>query len=229
MTFELNKIHNVDARVLLGAMESGSVGLLLTDPPFGQNLGYGRGQLGERYIEGDTDLGWLPEIADEAWRVLANDKSLLIFCQWRTYSEFEKELKRVGFQVRSVAIWDKGNAGLSGGGFAEQYEQIIVCRKGEARETRYSGNVFNYPRLNGRPIHPHEKPIKLIKKLIDLTSVATDLVCDPFAGSGTTCIAAEQLGRRWVASEIDGEHFRNATERIVRWRAQGVLDFDQRI
>lgn len=133
MTFELNKIHNVDARVLLGAMESGSVGLLLTDPPFGQNLGYGRGQLGERYIEGDTDLGWLPEIADEAWRVLANDKSLLIFCQWRTYSEFEKELKRVGFQVRSVAIWDKGNAGLSGGWFAEQYEQIIVCRKGGSK------------------------------------------------------------------------------------------------
>lgn len=225
MRFELNKIHNVDARVLLGAMESGSVGLLLTDPPFGQALGYGRGQLGERYIDGDDDLTWLPEIAAEMWRVLADNKSLLMFCQWRTYSEFERELKRVGFTVRTVAIWDKGNAGLSGGGFAEQYEQIIVCRKGEARETRYSGNVFNYPRLTGRPIHPHEKPLRLIKKLIDLTSVETDLVCDPFAGSGTTCVAAEKLGRMWVASEIDEHHFRNAERRIECERTQRVLDF----
>jgi len=80
--------------------------------------------------------------------------------------------------------------------------------------------------LNGRPIHPHEKPLPLIKKLIDLTSEKGWLVCDPFAGSGTTCVAAEKLGRAWVASEIDREHYTNAVKRIERERAQSVMAFD---
>lgn len=89
-------------------MESGSVDLILTDPPFGQNLGYGRGRLGERFIEGDDNLDWLPETAKELYRILRADKACLVFCQWRTYTKFEKQFTDVGFTVRSVAILGKG-------------------------------------------------------------------------------------------------------------------------
>jgi len=139
MTVETNTLQNCDALVLLGALANESIDLVLTDPPFGQNLGYGRGQLGERYIVGDEDLSWLPNVVTEMWRVLKQDRHLLMFCQWRTYSEFERVLKSVGFKVRTVAIWDKGNAGLSGGGSPSNTSKSLCAGKAKQGKDGIAG------------------------------------------------------------------------------------------
>ena len=179
----LNQIYCEDWKNTVANIGNAKLGLILTDPPFGQGLNYGRAQLGHRTVQNDDNLRWLPTWATEMYRILRNDKHCLVFWQWRTYSQLEEEMFKVGFDLKTVAVWDKNNAGL-GDGIAEQYEQICVFRKGNARQTKFCGNVFRYNRIAGRPFHPHQKPVPLLKKLIDLTTDVNDIVYDSFAGSG---------------------------------------------
>jgi site-specific DNA-methyltransferase (adenine-specific) len=62
--------------------------------------------------------------------------------------------------------------------------------------------------------HPTQKPEELIRKFILASSKAGDIVLDPFAGSGTTLVAAEQLGRKWVGCEVNSEYIQWAIARI---------------
>jgi site-specific DNA-methyltransferase (adenine-specific) len=62
--------------------------------------------------------------------------------------------------------------------------------------------------------HPTQKPEELIRKLVLAASSAGDVVLDPFSGSGTTAVVAEQLGRRWLACDLNAEYNKWAVERI---------------
>ena len=202
-------------RDVMKLTEDSSVDMILTDPPFGQNLEYGRGQLGTRVIKGDQDLDWLPEFATEAYRVLKDNTHCVMFWQWRTYPELAQEMIKAGFVIRTVGIWDKKNAGLSGGGLAEQYEQIVVFKKGDAKQNFFRGNVFRYARESGRPIHPHQKPIPLLGMLISLCSKEGDLIMDPFMGSGSTGVAAVKLQREFIGGDLDDIYYQMAKRRIL--------------
>lgn len=80
-------------------------------------------------------------------------------------------------------------------------------------------DVIEVPVLaNGTPEkteHPTQKPLELIRRFVLASSDPGDLVVDPFAGSGTTAVAAEALGRRWVACETDAGFVRTAKERLA--------------
>lgn len=62
--------------------------------------------------------------------------------------------------------------------------------------------------------HPTQKPEELLRKLVLAASSAGDVVLDPFSGSGTTLVVAEQLGRRWLGCELSAEHNQWAIQRI---------------
>lgn len=63
-------------------------------------------------------------------------------------------------------------------------------------------------------LHPAEKPLELIKKFITVGSNKGDLIFDPFLGSGTTGVAAKELGRDFIGCEISDEYFKIASQRI---------------
>lgn len=196
-------------------MEGKQADLCLTDPPFGNNLGYGRGLLGERRIANDED----PEILHKCFAPIdANLKKnthCLVWIQWRTFSELEKAFS--SYKLRTVVIWDKMQAGLSGGGFAEQYEMLCVFVKGEATQNHYSGNVWQVPRIHAKREdmpHPHQKPIEVIAKALDMCSQENAIVLDCFGGSGSTLIACEQLNRKARLVELD-PHYCDVI--IARW------------
>jgi site-specific DNA-methyltransferase (adenine-specific) len=65
--------------------------------------------------------------------------------------------------------------------------------------------------------HPTQKPVKLFKQLIELTTKEDDLVIDPFAGSGTTAIACLELNRNYICIEKDQEYFEVIENRITKW------------
>ena len=65
-----------------------------------------------------------------------------------------------------------------------------------------------------RGLHPTQKPIKLLKALIELTTQKGQIVLDPFAGSGSTLVAARELEREYVGFEINEEYYNNAIERL---------------
>ena len=65
-----------------------------------------------------------------------------------------------------------------------------------------------------RGFHPTQKPIRLLKALIELTTQKGQFVLDPFAGSGSTLVAAKELMREYVGFEISKEYYDNAIERL---------------
>ena len=71
--------------------------------------------------------------------------------------------------------------------------------------------------------HPTPKPEALMRRIIEATSNPGDTVLDPFAGSGTTCVVAEKLGRKWLACEKDEEYVGIAEARLAHWLEQPML------
>ena len=87
-------------------------------------------------------------------------------------------------------------------------------------------DVFEIPVLcNGtaeKTDHPTQKPLELIRRLVLASSRPGDLVLDPFAGSGTTAVVAEELGRRWIACDADPRYVGLARDRLVAAAAAGT-------
>lgn len=183
------------------------VDMVLTDPPFGNDLGYGRGQLGERRILNDDDCHVLSGFFPSVDKVLKDNTHCLVWVQWRTFKELAESFLK--YKLRTVVIWDKGQAGLSGGGFAEQYEMLCVYLKGKATQNAYCGNVWNIPREHDKrdeSEHPHKKPIAVLKKALELCSRTGDIILDLFGGSGSTLIACEETGRKCRMMELSPEY-----------------------
>ena len=174
--------------------------MVFTDPPYGNadSGKYGRGQLGIRTIKGDEDTSVLKDAVSSKYSDV-----LIFFLQWRTIKELIQHLEDNQIALGTVAVWDKKNAGLSGGGgLAEQWEAILFC--GDIKYKKFGGNVFSISRevlgRDNRP-HPHMKPIKLLAEILNF--VEGDTVLDLFGGSGSTLIACEQLGRNCYMMELD--------------------------
>jgi adenine-specific DNA-methyltransferase len=70
-------------------------------------------------------------------------------------------------------------------------------------------------RYTGNTLHPTQKPIEALTPLIAAFCPPEGVVLDPFAGSGSTLVAAKQLGRRYIGFEIDAPHHRTATARLA--------------
>ena len=72
--------------------------------------------------------------------------------------------------------------------------------------------------------HPTIKPIELVKKHIINSTTKESVVFDPFMGSGTTCVAAKELGRKYIGFEIDDKYFNIAKDRLNGFNQKGVMD-----
>lgn len=193
------EIYNSDFRDL--TINPGMYDHIITDPPYVQGGQYGRSQLGHREIEGDKDHNLLSDFAHFAWRVLKDNSFCAMFCQWRTDEELRNVMREQGFELRTVAVWDKLQPGL-GQGLSEQYEQINIFMKGKPKAQKFRGNVFRYPRINGRPDHPNAKPVDLMRDLIITLTAKGEDIFDGFAGTGAIPVACVKEKRGIVASEI---------------------------
>lgn len=192
-----------DESDLAKLMDGSRADMVFTDPPYGNGSSgkYGRGQLGVRTIESDEDF----TVTEQALTIL-KDYPQLFFLQWRTFADAYSYLHSVGKGIKTIAVWDKKNAGLNGaGGMAEQWEAIIVS--GDCKYKKFGGNVFRVSReqkSRANSPHPHQKPIELLADLFNFFD-ATVLV-DPFGGSGSTLIACEQTDRTCYMMELDPKY-----------------------
>jgi DNA modification methylase len=151
---------------------------------------------------------------------------------WRHIGEMLAAGRRVYDELKNICVWSKTNAGM-GSFYRSQHELIFIWKIGSAPHVnnfelgqfgRSRSNVWEYAGVNTfRPgrmdelrMHPTVKPVALVADAIKDCSHRRGLVLDPFAGSGTTIIAAEKTGRQARAIEID-PHYCDATVR--RWQA----------
>jgi DNA modification methylase len=186
--------------------------LVFTDPPYGNGSSgkYGRGQLGVRTILNDETF----DCVNDFFNLRICD-AYVFFLQWRTFKEAIQTLENNELQLKTIAVWDKKNAGLNGaGGMSEQWEAIIVA--GNIKYSRFGGNVFNVSREQKKRIdspHPHQKPIELLSDLLEYFQ-DYKLLVDPFSGSGSTMVAAHQLKRKCYGMELDPKYCQVIVDRM---------------
>ena len=147
------------------------------------------------------------------------------FIDWRMYPNLYGALESCGWVVKNLVVWDKGHFGM-GQNYRNQHELILYAEKGTGKfPTHSTGNVIRSPRIQTEN-HPTEKPVELIEKILKASSVIEDVVMDPFMGSGTTGVAAVQMGRKFVGVEIEPRYFDIACKRIEAAQHQNQLGLE---
>jgi len=195
---------------------------VLTDPPYCsggfQESGKKSGSIGTR---GDT------MIANDTLSTrgyIALMKSVLghtnagvayIFTDWRMWVNLFDICESSGFGVRNMIVWDKGTPGM-GRGWRSQHELVLAAMRVTQPfdPHKAQGNVIQSQRT-GNVLHPTEKPADLLAKILDVTDMAR-VIYDPFAGSGTTLVACENLGRKCRAVEISPAYCAVILERMAQ-------------
>lgn len=176
-------------------------------------------------------------------RVLKENGSIYISCTYHNISEIMIVLKQLKFKINNVITWQKTNAmpNMTKRLFTHSTEFIIWAVKGKKwifnykelkqinKDKQKDGSpkqmrdVWAMPLVqgrerlrgkNGRALHPTQKPEEMLKRIIIASSDKKDLVLDPFLGSGTTAIVANQLKRNWIGIEIDKKYIKMAEKRI---------------
>ena len=109
--------------------------------------------------------------------------------------------------------------------YMSQFEYIMFFRKGRGIKINNCGtsDILSIPNKktkgdDGKNLHDTEKPIELMKILIENSSKVGQLVCDPFMGIGSTGIASVMTGRRFIGTEIDEKYYNIACDRIAEVR-----------
>lgn len=195
---KLIELVQADVRTWLPALPDQSVDLIVTDPPYAFDRG-------STYFR-----DWFLELPDEAWpailaqlhRVLREDAHAYVFCDRRTQLIFERAAHAAGFRVHPPLIWNKGSVGLGNSCWRPQHELILFLEKGHRPgNTRTPGDVLTAPRVARR--YPTEKPVPILRQLIEQASHPGELVLDPFCGSGNTGKAARALNRRALLCDVN--------------------------
>lgn len=221
----------------LAVLPENTVDLVLTDPPFGSdnhsNMSVtDEGKKFARKIANDESF----EQAEATFKsvmgvVLPKTKEhcdLYVFCNDAVLMEWLQLMrgwveKEHGFKFKRTLIWRKGeDKGLMTPGIGDLQtwgsgvEFILYAKKG--RKPMFSdrrGAIIDCPKIDsGKLIHPHEKPLKLLRTLIEFSTEEGDLVADPFGGSYSTARACRDSNRSCVTTEYDEHNHKLALERF---------------
>lgn len=189
-------IRHGDAFEQLPLLESESIDLLLTDPPYGVDAS----NFGSNFsVEHQYEDGWeyfqkISELlATEAMRVLKPNTHAYVFCSIDGWSVLKQDFIMAGFRVWPwPMIWDKGNGNAPWvtKGHKHTYECILFATKGDRDVTTVKSDVIKCPPVSDRE-HGAEKPIALLVDLIERSTTPGSTILDPFAGSGSAMAAAE--------------------------------------
>lgn len=148
---------------------------------------------------------------------------LYAFTDWRMWIYLFDIAESSGFGVRSMIVWDKGSPGM-GRGWRSQHELILWgCKTTPPFDKLHSGNgnVVQMDRT-GNKLHTTEKPSELLQAILQ-NSPFIESVYDPFLGSGTTMVAAEQLNRTCYGMEIDPGYCAVILERMSGMGLEGTI------
>lgn len=177
-----------------------SIDLVLTDPPYGIDYQSNRRVAREKLpkFAGDVDLSWLPQFVEEVDRVLKPDRHFYCFTRFDTYPIFYHEISS-RFKIKNCLIWVKNNHGSGdlAGAYAPQSEMIIFAVKGK-RELfgPRESDVLQYDAVpSASRAHATQKPIDLLRLLIEKSTLPEEIVLDPFAGTGSTGLACKDTQR----------------------------------
>ena len=152
------------------------------------------------------------ELFAEAFRVLQRNAHFYLLCDAETMFVAKPEAEQAGFKFWKPLVWDKCTIGM-GYHYRARYELILFFEKGKRRLNDLGvADVITVPRIRGG--YPAEKPAEVAEVLIAQSSVAGEIVADPFMGSGSVGVAALRQGRRFLGNDLNPEAVTIATKRL---------------
>ena len=212
MKLPIDQIVHGDCIDVLRSLPAESVDAIVTDPPYG--VGWAS-TIGKVQNDGRPFIWWLAE----AYRVLKSKGAMVCFSRWDVEEVFRVASRAAGFKIKGQLIWDRMmfSQGDLTGAPAPQHDTAIFATKGRfafagprLRSVQQAMRVAHQHRT-----HPTEKPVGLLRPIIEALVAPDGIVLDPFSGSGAVAVAAAGLGRRFVSIEIDGAHVTRSRARLV--------------
>lgn len=218
------------------------VDFMLMDPPYCsggfQEAGKAAGSIGVRSKTATREVR--PEIANDKLStrgyaallkgVLGNIEAAGVYCftDWRMWISLYDLVEGSGYGVRSMIVWDKESAGM-GQGWRGQHELVLFAAKRPVKfQPKNSGGNVIKSKRTGNLLHPTQKPVDLLCTILNVTDDA-QIVCDPFAGSGSTLMACEDRKRVCYAMEMQPAY---VDVIVTRWQdffgKQATLEGDGR-
>lgn len=220
-----------DSQDVLKRIPDNSIDFILTDPPY--NIGkHSTGNIplpGRSAMNNDVaQWDWVdfnPEDwADEFIRILKPTGNLFIFTSYNQLGRWYDCLDKK-FDTSNFIIWHKTNPApkIFKAGFLNSCEMIFTCwNKRHTWNFISQKEMHNFiespicmrPERLSNPKHPAQKPVSILKKMIEIASNEGDIVFDPFMGVGSTGVAALSLGRKFIGVEKERDYFEAAKQRI---------------
>lgn len=219
----IDNLFNEDCLAGMSRLQSSSIDAVVTDPPY-------------RVISGGTHSEW-----KSGWQqsVLKANDGKIFEHNGISHYDWMKECYRVlkpnshfmtnflnlyslmgiamqvGFKLHNLLVWEKNTCNANRW-YMKNCEYRVFCRKGEAKTINQpsSKTVVKFDNIVGSKLHPTEKPVDLMKLYITDSTNEEDVVLDPFAGSGSTAVAAILCNRHFIAFELDKNYYEVAKKRI---------------
>ena len=222
------KLYKGDCLEVMKGIEAGSIDAIITDPPYKVTTRGGYTNAGGMMLDDKMRKGkvfkentltikeWLPKL----YEVLKDTGHCYIMCNNKNLYPFLDAVNDSDFHLVKTMIWAKDNKIMSQA-YMSQFEFVLFLRKGKFVKINNCGtsDLLQFPNKktkdsDNKPIHPTEKPIDLMKVLIENSTKENEIVLDPFLGVGTTAIASKETNRQYIGIELDEKYFNIAKERI---------------
>jgi site-specific DNA-methyltransferase (adenine-specific) len=232
----IDKITCGDSLEIMKTMPSKSVDLVITSPPYNLKNSTGNGMshntktgkwanaaLRNGYSAYDDCMPheayvqWQRNCLTEMMRLIKDDGAIFYNHKWRVQNGLLQDRHDIveGFPVRQIIIWKRrGGINFNPGYFLPTYEVIYMIAKPDFRlapKSNAYGDVWEFGQEMKNP-HPAPFPIKLIDRIVESTT--SQIILDPFMGSGTTAVSAINHKRNYIGIEISKDYCTMAEDRI---------------
>ena len=211
-------IYHGDSMEILPTLQSSSVSLVVTDPPYiigavsAGNMASKSGGWADMMNSSLWFTSWYREVG----RVLHSTGAFWTFLNWRSVPVVLRAALDAQLPVTSMMVWDKEWIGPGGvQGLRPSYEMVALLAQPEfAIPDRGTNDVWRHKVGSYKESgHPAEKPEQLVRRIIT-TSAVDGLVLDPFLGSGTTAVAAKNAGLKVIGIEAEERYCEIAAKRL---------------
>lgn len=206
-------LYNGDCLEILPTLTDGSVDCVVTDIPYGEVSQKSSGlRLLDRGVADRCDFD-TDTLADQLARLCTG--SLYVFCGTEQISHLVTRFKFHGLTTR-VGAWEKTNPSPMNGTrlWVSGLEFCVFARRANATFNEHCKKALWQAPSGRAKIHPTQKPLALMERLVLASSDEGDTILDPFLGSGTTGVACRNLNRKFIGIERDPEYFAIADARI---------------
>lgn len=235
-----------DSLAILADLASDSFDALITDPPYASGgahaadrqrapsdkyqQGGHRDLYAEFFGEGRdqrSHLRWTTIWLTECYRLLKEGAPVCLFTDWRQLPITTDALQMAGFTWRGIAVWDKDSSCRPQlGRFRQQAEYIVWGSKGGMPRDRAAGarvlpGVFQQAIRRADKLHMTGKPTPLMREIVKICAPGGRIL-DPFAGSGTTLVAAALEGYQATGMELSDHYYDIAHRRLEQLEADPV-------